>query len=482
MAKLRIPAMLVLFSAAAVIEAFRLVSLSSLNNADIWWHLSSGLWMLQHHAVPHVGICSQSSAQPWIASSWAYDLLLAVAYKLLGLRAIPWLLMCFKEALAVLTFVLAGGTRGRFWPAIGMSVVAQYILGAVQPGPAYFSTLFFGIELLILLEARRSEDGRWLWWLPLLFLVWANLHVQFVYGVVVLLLFLGAVAIEHFQNVSASLSVAQIGKIVGASLAATVVTPYLYGSYAVFFKTTFNSANKYLPDFQALGFRQSQDYLLLLLAMSAFLTLGLRRSRDPFQIALLASALGLSFYAQRDIWLVVLASLSIIGDAFASGSVAKSEVLGETLTLRRPILIAVSAGVVLVIFAFVLCVPRSERSLLAKAGQTYPVAACDYIREHRLGQPLFNAYEWGGFLTWYLPEYPAAIDSRADLYGAKTVTAYSKVMNAELPYREYPAIADAQTILLPKKANMAAALGSVPGFQVSYSDEVSVVLTPRNTP
>jgi len=299
---------------------------------------------------------------------------------------------------------------------------------------------------------------------------------------VVLLLFLGAVAIEHFQNVSASLSVAQIGKIVGASLAATVVTPYLYGSYAVFFKTTFNSANKYLPDFQALGFRQSQDYLLLLLAMSAFLTLGLRRSRDPFQIALLASALGLSFYAQRDIWLVVLASLSIIGDAFASGSVAKSEVLGETLTLRRPILIAVSAGVVLVIFAFVLCVPRSERSLLAKAGQTYPVAACDYIREHRLGQPLFNAYEWGGFLTWYLPEYPAAIDSRADLYGAKTVTAYSKVMNAELPYREYPAIADAQTILLPKKANMAAALGSVPGFQVSYSDEVSVVLTPRNTP
>src|SRR5579862_8569478 len=139
MAKLRIPALLVLFSAAAVIEAFRLTSLSSLNGADIWWHLSSGLWILQHHSFPHAGIFSQSSTQPWIASSWAYEVLLAITYKLLWLREIPWLLMCFKVALAVLTFLLAGGMRGRFWLALGLSVLTQYILSPAQPGPAYVS-------------------------------------------------------------------------------------------------------------------------------------------------------------------------------------------------------------------------------------------------------------------------------------------------------------------------------------------------------
>ena|SRR5215469_16874072 len=77
MAKLRIPAMLLLFVSAALIEAFRLSSLSTLTNADIWWHLSSGLWMLQHRAFPHSGLFSQSPTLPWIASSWAYDLLLA---------------------------------------------------------------------------------------------------------------------------------------------------------------------------------------------------------------------------------------------------------------------------------------------------------------------------------------------------------------------------------------------------------------------
>ena len=196
MAKLRKPALLVLFSSAAAIEAFRLTSLSSLNNADIWWHLSSGLWILQHHSFPHSGIFSQSSVQPWIASSWAFDVPLAIAYKLTGLAAIPLRLMGFKTALAVLTFSLAGELRGKFWSAAGLSIVAQYILGYMQPGPAYFSALFFGIELLILFRARRSEDARVLWWLPLLFLLWANLHVQFVYGIVVLLLFLAALLLR----------------------------------------------------------------------------------------------------------------------------------------------------------------------------------------------------------------------------------------------------------------------------------------------
>ena len=136
MAKIRIPVMLLLFSAAAMLEAFCLSSLSALTNGDIWWHLSSGLWILQHHVVPRNGLFSQSSALPWFDSSWAYDLLLAVGFKLAGLRVIPILLMFFKALLAVLTFLLAGGLRGRFWMAVALSAIAQYILGTIQPGPA----------------------------------------------------------------------------------------------------------------------------------------------------------------------------------------------------------------------------------------------------------------------------------------------------------------------------------------------------------
>lgn len=138
MERLRIPAMLVLFASAAILEAFRLTSLSALTNGDVWWHLSSGLWIIQHRAFPRSGLFSQAAAQPWIASSWGYDLLLAWAYKLLGLRAIPVLLMCFKAALAVVTFLLAGGLRSRFWAAVALSAIAQYILGSISAGAGIF--------------------------------------------------------------------------------------------------------------------------------------------------------------------------------------------------------------------------------------------------------------------------------------------------------------------------------------------------------
>ena len=478
MVKVRIPVLLCLFTVAAAVEAWRLTSLSA-PSGDVWWHLSSGLWILRNHALPHGGVFSQASGGTWIASSWGYDLLLAVGYKLLGLRAIPVLLMCFKAALGVLTFVLAGGLRGKFWTAVLLSAVAQYVLGAVPWGPVYFSILFFGVELFLLFESHRTQNAKLLYWLPALMLVWANVDTQFVDGVAVLAIFLAELAAERYfvGAGGTSLDFGKASGIVGLSILATLATPYFYHPYGIFFANTFSSANQYLGEFLAPGFRQLQDYVLILLAMAAFLVLGFRRSRDPFAVAVLAGCVAVSFYSKRDIWLVTLAALAVIGE----GSAHEREG-AEFLPGNRDLRIAVALALAgLVVFAWAR-IPRRPEVLLAKVSQGYPVAACDSIRERRLAQPLFNAYEWGGFLTWYLPEYPVAIDSRNDLYGADFITEYSKVMNAEVPYTEFASLTGAQTILLPKSAIMAGALASLPQFKVAYSDDAALVLTRSGQP
>ncbi|HVO61810.1 MAG TPA: hypothetical protein VMT53_12805, partial [Terriglobales bacterium] len=79
--KFDIPAMAVLFLTAAAIEAVRLTSLSAVGDGGLWWHLSSGLWILQNHALPHNGIYSQAGAAPWTPVSWGYDVLLAALYR-----------------------------------------------------------------------------------------------------------------------------------------------------------------------------------------------------------------------------------------------------------------------------------------------------------------------------------------------------------------------------------------------------------------
>jgi hypothetical protein len=489
----RIGTMLLLFASASVFEAKNLSSLSTLANGDIWWHLRTGIWMLQNHAVPHSGLFSQSAALPWTASSWGYDLLVAFAFRMLDLWSIPILLMGFKTAFAVATFLLAGGLRGRFWPAVALSAATQYILANVQPSPTYCSILFFAVELLLLNENRRTGSVRPLFWLPPLFLLWANLDIQFVYGILFLVLFVITFCLQHLgprpgvgqlQQKWTAVSAKKMG--IAATLCgiATFVTPYSYHLYGVFFASVTSTATRYFPDFHAMGFRQPQDYVLMLLTMGAFLALGLRRSRNLFQIALMIGCTMLSFHAQRDAWFATLAAIVVIGEALRDDAIRDTGGVADADHKRarnRQVLIAAGLAVAILMLAAALGIPRSHEALMAKVAQTYPVAACNYIREHHreneLPLPLFNPYEWGGFLTWYLPEYPVAIDGRADLYSDDFVIQYSKAMNADVPYQSYPAMANAGTLLLQRNSLMGQALSTLPAFRVAYSDRVAVVLT-----
>src|SRR5271167_1002519 len=183
-------ALLLLFSIGAWYEA---VHLSALSNPDVWWHLSTGIWILQSHAVPHTGLFSQYPDLPWVASSWLFDLLLAGAYKLTGLRAFPVLLMAFKIAIAFVVFVLARGSRANFWPAMVLASAAQYAVPSLPPGPVVSSIVLFAIELALLFRSRRTDILRPLVWLPLLFMIWANLDIGFIFGLLVLLLFCAVV-------------------------------------------------------------------------------------------------------------------------------------------------------------------------------------------------------------------------------------------------------------------------------------------------
>jgi hypothetical protein len=479
---LRVLAIVVLFAGAGFHESVRQNCLNNITNGDFWWHLRVGLGILQSHAVPHSGLYSQAAALPWMDSSWFYDLLVATGYRVLDLRFLPLLAIACKVALAVVTFILAGGSRGRFWTAVALSAATQYILTSLQPLPVFCSILAFGVELTLLLECRRTGSVRPLYWVPLLFLLWANLHWQFVGGIAVLLLFVATCLVEQW-GMRAGISwlerpanppLKALGAVTAASLIATVITPYGWNIYGLFFSQATSAANRYFPDYQALRFRSPQDYLLLLLTMAAFLALGMRRSRDVFQIALLVVCTAFSFHVQRDVWLVTLAAVAILANPIQEtrSQTERDTIQGSALQL----LAASGLAVLLLVAATMIHLPQSREAMLAKIGQEYPVGAADYIREHHLPQPLFNSFPWGGFLTWYLPEYPVAIDGRTDLYGADFNIQYAKAMNAEVHYSTFPALNQAGTLLLEKNSLMGTALANVPAFKVAYSDDVAIVL------
>ncbi len=473
--------LVLVFTSAAVYEAFHL---SALVGLEVWSHLRTGIWILQNRAFPQDGLFSQYPELPWIAHSWGFDTLVAAAFDLAGMRALPLLLMALKVALAVTLFLLARGSWRNFWPAVALAAVAQYAIPVEQLKPGLCSILLLTVELALLFYVRRTGNARQLWWLPLLFAFWANLHIQFVYGLLVLVLFLAAVLAEvvchrlevhWFDREGRVISLSTTSAVIAASLIVTLLPPYSYHLYEVMPKFFVGPVSfRYLTEHYAVGFRQPHDYVLLLLAMTAFFVLGRRRSRDFFQLALLASSAMFSFSLQRDSWLVAIVSVAVIAD----GLPVKLEepVLSRGLSLWRPQNL-VTAGLVLLTFAAAMTkVPSRREVLMADVAKALPVGACDYIRANHPPGPLFNAYEWGGFLTWYLPEYPVVIDGRVDLYGEDINVQYFKLTNAQIPLNSDDHFLMAGALLLEHNSPMAAALSAGPRFTVAYQDSVAAVL------
>jgi len=458
-----------LFAASAVLET---VKLSSIRDPEIWRHLAVGNWILANHAWPRVGLFSQAGNLPWHDVQWGFDVFSAMGYRIMGLWTIPAILICFRLALAVIAFLLAGGTR-RFWVAAALSASAQYILATSGPGAVIFSIVLSGIELICLLEIRRTGNVRFLYLLPPLFLLWANLDADFVYGLALYAFFLLALSMQgEEQSLDGLFSGAALAGL--ACAAATFFNPYGYHPYAAFFAEHSDAINVNLPGYLAMSFHRPQDYALLLLTMAAFLALGLRRSRDVFLFLLLASSTFLAFRAERTGWLVTLASLAVIGETLRSPSARESE---ESLNQRGQIVL-VAATFALFVSGLALAVPTfiTHQDLQARISAHFPVHACDYIRQHALPHPLFNTYPWGSFLTWNLPEYPVALDGRRGLYSVEEEMNYAKVMKADIPYQSFQPMSQAQTLLLERTSVMGEAFRELHGFQVAYEDDLAIVL------
>jgi len=101
-----------------------------------------------------------------------------------------------------------------------------------------------------------------------------------------------------------------------------------------------------------------------------------------------------------------------------------------------------------------------------------------YLSAHPTAGPVFNHYDWGGYLIFKL--YPVTrvfIDGRADLYGdhlmEQRADSYYLMDDWQQPLSEWKI----RTVIVPADAALATGLRSAPGWMVSYEDSKSVILS-----
>lgn len=452
----------------------------SVLDLDVWWHLKVGDWIRANHGVPHNGIFSRSAGNlPWVAYSWGYEVVLSLFHSGFGLLGVGIYGTLLTVGLAAAIFWMLRRLSGSFWWAFLLSLAAYLpVLLSMMPRPVFFTIMLWCLLFTLLLEANRTGRVQLLYWLPAIFLLWANLHIQFVYGLLTLGIFVAVNIAQHLLArvktypeylLPPMLPAGHLLAILGACVVATCIDPYGIQLYRVILEYgQAKFAYSRIQELQAITFRAPEHYIQLVLTAAGFFVLGRQQKLDPFKLVFLTICLIIAYRTARDSWFICLPAVAFIAD---SRPPEKERERPESALEWAAVAAAVCVGLVLVAPSL----HFNERDLQRTVAANFPVDAVNFLRRNPVPGPLYNDQNWGGFLTWYMPDKPVVIDGRNDLYGDKLLEYFDKLESGDPSYATDPFLNDSGVVLLYRKIPLARRLQNDPRFSLIYEDRLAVV-------
>ena len=471
------------FVAIVAIGLFVMAS-RNVTDPDVWWHLRTGQLIVQNHAVFHTDPFSFTKfGQPWVNHEWLSDMLIFAVYRAMGFSALIVAFAAITSATFMIVFLRC---EGRPYLAAAFAVWA-----ATASAPAWgvrpqTLSLFLASLFLFLLE-RSYARPKLLWYTLPLMVLWVNLHAGFAIGIAFMVLFLAGDLLDitfgfekwpQFRGRIQKLTVA-----IAACLAVIPLNPYGIRMYLYPLKTVYSkSIESYVSEWNSPNFHQSMylPALLLLLAMLLAAAISPLRLR-PRELLLLSVTAWAALHSARHVPLFALVAAPILSNLVYAWSRENWNRFGPGLIgdPRRSGSRLVS-GIALAAFLIFACVRISYvlKTQPEVEKRSFPVSAVSFLRENRLPGPLFNSYNWGGYLIWQLyPEYRVYVDGRTDVYGDRFLDQFANAYQISNPSWRAPLDRwGIQTILLPPDAPLVSTLRLSPSWKRVYEDRQAVIL------
>lgn len=459
------------------------------SDGDLARHLRHGRYMLEHGGLIRADPFSYTRpGAPFLGFEYGSQIIYAVAERFAGLAGVA--------ILAGLLIGLTYALLARFLLRRGVEPFLAYltaILAALVGAGQWLARphLFSFVGVLLLLELLEAEPRRPLHSfasLAALFAIWANIHGGFVYGWILIGVYLvGSLGEVLWKaDTSAWLRRARYYAVaLVTAIFATVLNPHglaLHRHVIAFFGQHYmlnNTAEFTSPDFHQLGAK-----LFLGSLLTCLVALSLKGSR-PTLPRLLVICVGTAFalMAVRNMSLFGLTALPLlalhIDDAWRrlpdpGGVRGRFEVTaGRTTTLVW----AVPAALLMLPLALghgrIGSVRLIDDQLDAKV---FPVAAVRWARREHLHGRLFSEFTWNGYVDYAWPEQKVFIDGGTDFFGEDLFREYSRIMRMRPGWRGLLAKWDVSLQLLPRESSLAHELVRDGRWRTCYCDSLAVVL------
>ncbi len=457
-----------------------------LNDPDIWWHMRAGEWIVQNHKIPHVDPFSATTlGRPWVEYCWAFDVGSYWLVRQFDLVGIIWFQTLMRLAVTAALLSLVRSLMPQIWRSVAVTALAILAMAwSFPPRPGAFSVLFFVLELYLLVSAQRRANSRLLWILPALFLVWANIHVEFVNGLFMLGVFCLEPVFDKFLVATRQSRTPfdhhhrQLCFVGIASFLAILINPYgphLLSNVLQLARDT--KIYDFVIEFHAMYFRTPNDWAVLLLLMLACFALGRSHSFRPSWAVLLVWCAWMGFRSLREVWLVAILSAVIVARVQSeyNSRVEQGQTPDKSSSLSMSMRAAVAVTVLLVLIAGASVWSLTSRALLGKVAEVFPVGAVSYIHRNHLQGPLLNEFTWGGFLIYAVPEIPPSMDGRTNVHTQDEIFSAGSLWNGEPGWEKRPELQSANLVISNHSWPLAFLLRNDPRFKIVYEDRTSVL-------
>ncbi len=289
------------------------VGTARLGDNSFLWHLRTGEWILDHGIPHHDPFSFTARGTSWVAQSWLAELLYGTLDRVMGAFGIRLAVGVAAVAVAVGVFRLA--LRCASSPLVAALVAAVSLAGPFLVWSE--RPLSFGLVLLLALvwcvEAPSSPLGRHAAVaIPVILVVWVNVHGTFVLGFAYLALHLLGRWIEGATPWRSS----ERRLLQGGAVASVLVFANPYGPKLVFFPLHLLSRGDILqrvvewesPSFRTTIGQAFAVWLLVLLVVAA--RSGRLSRRD---LVVIVPMIALALWAQRNVAIAPIVGVPILG-------------------------------------------------------------------------------------------------------------------------------------------------------------------------
>jgi hypothetical protein len=466
-----------------------------LSDPGTGWHLATGRYVLDYGAVPAYDVFSWTAAgKPDVSFYWLFDVLGAALVRLGGLPLFTGVCVLAYGLLPLLLYrrmlrMGAALAMAVWWSGIAYVVLLSHALAR----PHIVTYLGF----TILLDRLDRFDagtlpGRALWWLPLLVMLWCNMHGGFLIGLLVTGLFAAVVSMRAVATRDASdrRRAVTLVCLVIAMVVASGVNPNGFRLLEAAIGYFSLRSPAYFTEFQSPDFlgggASVRAFELLVIALVVWLATSGAKLRATEWLTLVV-LLHMALASIRHMNLFALAAAPILARGLTPALDRAMPRLQErarrlaTLEMRRrsdrlwiPAMMAV-----FVAFAWAGRTPF-PRSL---EGPHLSAGAADYIALHadRFDR-MFNTESLGGALIWHFwPTVRVFADDRVPVYGDEfIIDEYLAVLRARPSWREVLERWDVTSAVVKKGAPCVTLLREARDWHVEYEDAQNAIFFRRD--